>query len=49
MKARNHTIYNTDQTTLQRLAEEYKMIGRDVLLEEGKLTVLALPRRKTKR
>lgn len=49
MKARNHVIYDKDQDTLIRLASEYKMIGRDYDLEEGKLTILALPRRKKRR
>ena len=46
MKNKNQHIYNTDQSVLIRLAEEFKSIGRYVRLEEGHLTVLALPPRK---
>lgn len=46
-KIRNHVIYDrNDQDKLVRLAEEYAMLGRDVKLELGKLTVFALPRRR---
>ena len=44
MKVRNHVIYDyNDQDKLVRLAEEYAMIGRDIKLEQGRLTVFALP------
>ena len=50
-KQKNHVIYDyNDQERLARMAEEYVMIGRDIKLEAGKLTVFALPRkRKEKR
>ncbi len=44
MRVRNHIIYSTSATELQRLYEEYKSIGRDAKLEEGKLTIFAIPR-----
>jgi hypothetical protein len=44
MTLKNYTIYSSDHSGLQRLAEEYKMLGRYVKLELelDKLTVLAL-------
>ena len=45
-KSKNQHIYNADQSVLIRLAEEFKSIGRYVRLEEGHLTVLALPPKK---
>jgi hypothetical protein len=44
-KMKNHVIYDNDQVTLTRLAEEYAMLGRDVKIEQGRLTVFAIPRR----
>lgn len=45
-KPKNHVIYDNDQDTLGRLAEEYAMLGREVKVELGKLTVFALPRKR---
>lgn len=48
-KIKNYVIYDfADQEKLVRLAEEYAMLGRDVRVEHGKLTVFARPRRKHK-
>lgn len=46
MGSKNYHIYREDQAVLERLAEEYKYIGRHVRLEPGVLTVLALPPKK---
>lgn len=44
---KNHVIYSTDQEYLERLREEYvDYIGRSGILEQGRLTIFALPRRK---
>lgn len=46
-KPKNHVIYDhNDQEKLVRIAEEYVMIGREVKLEQGKLIVFALPRKR---
>ena len=46
-KPKNHVIYDhNDQDNLVRLAEEYAMLGREVKVEPGKLTVFALPRKR---
>lgn len=47
-KLKNHVIYDNDRSVLQRLAEEYQMIGRDTKLEPDRLIIFALPRRKQK-
>lgn len=44
-RPRNHVIYSQDRDLLLRLSEEYAMLGRENRLEEGKLTVFALPRK----
>lgn len=46
MSNKNYHIYREDQAVLERLAEEYRYIGRHVRLEAGVLTVLALPPKK---
>lgn len=38
---KNQMFYNTDQTQLQRLADEYEFLGRRVSLKPGILTVFA--------
>ena len=48
-KSKNHVIYDDDFDKLKRLAEEYRSIGRDVEIEQGKLIVLAYPRKKPKK
>ncbi len=45
MKARNLVIYSDDQEDLKRLADDYRFIGRDVMIEDGKLTVFAIHRK----
>lgn len=45
MRAKNHVIHDKDQERLKTLAEEYKMLGRDVDLSPGVLVVYALPKR----
>lgn len=47
-KVKNQTIYDQDQKKLERLQEEYVMIGFDTKLELHKLIIFALPRRKRK-
>jgi hypothetical protein len=47
-KVKNQTIYSNDQEDLQRLEEEYRMIGFDTKLERNKLIIYALPRGKRK-
>jgi hypothetical protein len=47
-KHKNYVIFDTSQEMLQRLAEEYIMIGREVKLDQGRLTVFALPRKRRK-
>lgn len=51
MKSKNHVITSADQDMLGRLHEECRVyIGRESKLEEGKLTIFALPQgRKSKR
>ena len=46
MSNKNYHLYRDNQALLERLAEEYKYIGRYVRLEPGVLTVLALPPKK---
>lgn len=46
MKSKNQHLYNTDQSVLIRLAEEFRLIGRYVKLESGHLTVFALTPKK---
>lgn len=46
MSNKNYHVYSEDQNKLERLASEYKYLGRYVLLEPGMLTVLALPPKK---
>ena len=48
MKQRNYHFYGT-QEEVTRLAEEYRFLGRNVVVEPGHLTVLALPIKKTKK
>lgn len=48
MKARNYHYYG-NQDEVNRLAEEYRFLGRNVIVEPGHLTVLALPIRKPKK
>lgn len=45
-RQRNHVIYDKDQAKLVRLREEYESLGRQTKLEDGRLIVLALPRRR---
>jgi hypothetical protein len=45
-KMKNQIIYG-DKETLERLYDEYvRIIGREGKLEEGKLTIFALPRKR---
>lgn len=47
MKAKNQVIHSKDQELLRRLYDEYvNYIGRSGKLEEGTLTLFALPKRK---
>ena len=48
MKARNLHYYGT-QDEVNRLAEDYRFLGRNVIVEPNHLTVLALPIRKQKK
>lgn len=48
MKARNQHIYSADQEYLKMLAEETRTIGREYVLEDGHLTIFALPRKHKK-
>lgn len=45
-KPKNHVIYDTNQEELVRLRDEYELLGRHTKLEDGKLVVFALPRRR---
>jgi len=45
MKVSNLYIYGSSEF-LSRLEQEYIFMGRSVRLEEGRLTVFALPRKK---
>jgi len=42
---KNYYVYNTDETTLKRLRDEYEYIGRECSLDTGTgtLVVFALP------
>lgn len=45
-RAKNHVIYDQDQTKLERLYGEYvNYVGREAKLRRGVLTIFALPRR----
>lgn len=44
MKSRNQIIYSENKEDLNRLQEEYTLIGFDTKLEEGRLIVFAVPR-----
>lgn len=48
-KPKNHYIRSKDQKDLERLAEEYEMLGRDVSLTEGTLVVYALPKKRARK
>jgi hypothetical protein len=45
-KQKNHVITLKDQSELERLREEYEMLGRQTKLEIGKLIIFALPQRR---
>jgi len=47
MRIRNYHIYG-NQEFLKRLEEDYAFLGRSAKLEEDRLVVFALPRRKKK-
>lgn len=47
-KIKNRKIYSDDQEYLIRLREDYSYIGYDTSLEDGELTVYAIPRKKLK-
>jgi hypothetical protein len=47
-KPKNHIITSKDQSELVRLKEEYDMIGRETKLEQGKLTIFALPQKRNR-
>lgn len=49
MKAKNQHLYSKDQEKLKQWAEESRSAGRDVLLEDGHLTVYALPQKRKQR
>ncbi|AVD99300.1 hypothetical protein SEA_BILLNYE_119 [Streptomyces phage BillNye] len=48
MKASNQYVYSDDEGYLDRLAEEYAMLGRSVKREKGRLIVFALARKSRK-
>lgn len=45
MKSRNYSFYGT-QEEVERVADEYRFLGRRVEVTKGRVTVLALPPRK---
>lgn len=49
MKAKNQYIYSDDASYLDRLAEEYALLGRRVKREDGRIIVFALARKSRKR
>lgn len=42
--SKNYVIYDADPQRLNRLAEEYRWLGREVDQDLDKITVLAMPR-----
>jgi len=48
-KPKNHVIYGDNKEELERLRDEYAMLGRDTKLEEGRLIVFALPQKRRDR
>ncbi len=42
MRPRNYKVYGKSEEELQRLAEEYRSMGRAVKIEDGILIVFAL-------
>lgn len=48
MKPRNRRIYSADQEYLATIRAEYIMLGFDTSLDNGVLTVYALPRKRKK-
>lgn len=45
MKAKNHIIYG-DEAMLRRLKADYEFIGRECEIQEDRLVIFALPRKK---
>ncbi len=45
MKSTNQYVYSDDERYLDRLAEEYTMLGRSTKREKGKLVIFALARK----
>jgi hypothetical protein len=48
MKAKNQYIYSDDAGYLDRLAEEFALMGRRVKREDGRIIVFALSRKNRK-
>jgi hypothetical protein len=48
MKSTNQYVYSDDERYLDRLAEEYAMLGRNTKREKGKLVIFALARKTRK-
>jgi hypothetical protein len=46
MKAKNLTLYSTDQALLDRWYEEYESLGRNVRRFRDKVVVYAYPKKK---
>jgi len=49
MKSKNQVIHSDDEDYLKRLEDDFTFMGRNVRLEEGKLIVFALPRKRKKK
>lgn len=45
LKAKNHIIYG-DEAMLRRLKADYEFIGRECEIQEDRLVIFALPRKK---
>jgi hypothetical protein len=48
MKAKNQYVYSDDSSYLDRLAEEFALMGRRTKREDGRLIVFALARKSRK-
>jgi hypothetical protein len=48
-KPKNAYFYHKDPAVVQRVREEYEMIGRHVRAVEGGIAILALPPKKVKK
>jgi len=49
MKVKNQYIYSDDAGYLDRLAEEFALLGRRVRREDGRIIIFALPRKTRRR